>query len=244
MIIKTVVDDTGTVVFDAMPPTVATFSKDGWLGSMAAGGSNRVNLNGYSSNLTSAVKNMIQNSIHTNSMLSNITSLMTNVKHDANNLSGSLNLTTDYVIKQDASINNRIDSVINVINRIIGAIINLNGAVNDIINVLTVKNLYPGQTYSDFQLSMLMPVFHLDSFIKSIEQFKSIEKAYEEGNLPNYLLTADLIFQQDFIKYVLAPDFEKFNNPKPTPTPAPTPTPVPTPTPTPVPAGTYPIEDI
>lgn len=212
MIIKPVMDDTGMVVFDALPSNVATFSSDGWLGSTEAGASNRVNLTGYTSNINRTIENMIKNDLKTNSMLSNITNVITHLKYETEVLETTLhdNSSSDDITYQ--AIQNRFNSVYGIINLIIGAVNNLNSATSEIIRALTAKNIYGGQSYSDFQLALLMPAFHIDSYIHAIQEFPGgLQAANDNGNLPNYLLTCALRFQIDFLTDILIPDFQKMH---------------------------------
>ena len=211
--IRTTVDRSGMVVFDALPMTVATFTDSGILGSV--GGSNRFNVKEYSSNMSSAVKTILNNDIRTNMVLSNLAGVMTNTTFETSTLSSALDTTNLSIASTNAALessvgstNQLIGQVITVINSIIGVVNNHNTLLGDVVNILNRKSLYPGQSFSDFKMALVMPAFHIDSIMYALQQFNGLQNACDQGELPNYLLTADLKFQIDLLQDILIPDFQ------------------------------------
>ena len=210
IMIKTTVDRTGMVVFDALHPTIATFTDEGWLGSV--GGSNRTNVTAYASNLSHAVQAIVKNDIKTTLVMSNLTEIMTHVTYDTTTLSSALTSTNDIVGRNDYTLQNTnalLNQVVAAVNSIITVVNNHTSVVSQVVQLLTRKSLYTGQSASDFQIAMITPAFHVDSILYSIQTFGGINAANQSGELPNYLLTADLKFQLDMLNYLLIPDYEK-----------------------------------
>jgi hypothetical protein len=205
-----VVDPSGKITFEALHGNVATLSPDGWLGSI--GGSNAINVLRYSSNLSYAVQNILDRDLQTKSMLSNIINVMHNVESETtltNNVLMQTNYTLNSTSGQLGETRALLSAVVNVVNEIIGVLNIVVVNFTELVGILTQKTIYPGQSYSDFKLAMLLPAFNVDSILFALQQFGGIQNVNESGNLPNYLLTSDLRMQLNWLNNILVPDYQK-----------------------------------
>ena len=108
---------------------------------------------------------------------------------------------------------NGITSIVAAVNALYAVVPIIITALSSVINVLTAKTFYPGQTHTNYEMGLLSALYEIEGILYSSTMFGGINKAYQDGNLMDFILTTDLQVQQLWLNNVLVPDYNHYVNP-------------------------------